>query len=548
MSLASLIVLLVAALVESFVVGTLLFYIAAQWWKTPQTSLRRAAGLCAALLATSVVVPVLAWLLLWTSKGTDVTAIVVLMLCFAGLLIQWNWVRIILRTNGRRAAAVFLSASVPLVLVNTALTTATRVLFAEGFIVPTGAMAPTIIGAHAKRACANCGCGFNVSLSAWVARHNNAAEPRREEIITNCPNCRERHVVDVKAETIRGDRILCDKTTPTERWSLAVFVNPRDRDENYVKRVVGLPGEAVGITGGEVFINGKLLRKGPQVAADLWLPLNDTALVAKELRDDTPRWRPREKTSGWREQGGRWSRNAAGDGPDRLDFTGGITDFVAYNDHTPTNGYLDEHHVGDVLVSCEIADLSGSGKLGFEWRFGGASIIAELQSDGHVAMEAKGVAQWDGPNRGRAAGRLDRSLKPGDTLGFAVRDGQAYVLHNNYVAALATFEPDYFESSASIETSDFRCRIAIAASDCSIDLRRITVHRDVYYVDSEIGFEPFYGEPSQPLVLAAGECFMLGDNSARSVDSRFFGGVPTEDILGVVRWIYWPPSRWHELQ
>ena len=26
------------------------------------------------------------------------------------------------------------------------------------------------------------------------------------------------------------------------------------------------------------------------------------------------------------------------------------------------------------------------------------------------------------------------------------------------------------------------------------------------------------------------------------------GPVQTSDLLGVARWIYWPPDRWHEMQ
>ena len=37
--------------------------------------------------------------------------------------------------------------------------------------------------------------------------------------------------------------------------------------------------------------------------------------------------------------------------------------------------------------------------------------------------------------------------------------------------------------------------------------------------------------------------FLLGDNSAHSADSRFFGFVPAENLLGRITHCYWPPSR-----
>ena len=38
---------------------------------------------------------------------------------------------------------------------------------------------------------------------------------------------------------------------------------------------------------------------------------------------------------------------------------------------------------------------------------------------------------------------------------------------------------------------------------------------------------------------------LLGDHRMQSTDSRHFGLVPPENIVGVVRWRYWPPWRLH---
>ncbi|MDI6606797.1 MAG: S26 family signal peptidase, partial [Candidatus Omnitrophota bacterium] len=37
--------------------------------------------------------------------------------------------------------------------------------------------------------------------------------------------------------------------------------------------------------------------------------------------------------------------------------------------------------------------------------------------------------------------------------------------------------------------------------------------------------------------------FVLGDNSASSKDSRYWGYVPQKNILGRAILIYWPPNR-----
>jgi nickel-type superoxide dismutase maturation protease len=46
-------------------------------------------------------------------------------------------------------------------------------------------------------------------------------------------------------------------------------------------------------------------------------------------------------------------------------------------------------------------------------------------------------------------------------------------------------------------------------------------------------------------VASTGEegLWLLGDNAARSVDSREFGAVPFDRVRGRIVWRYWPPER-----
>jgi signal peptidase I len=49
---------------------------------------------------------------------------------------------------------------------------------------------------------------------------------------------------------------------------------------------------------------------------------------------------------------------------------------------------------------------------------------------------------------------------------------------------------------------------------------------------------------SEELVLGPDEFFVLGDNTTSSSDSRDFGPVKRDLIIGVADVIYWPPARW----
>jgi signal peptidase I len=58
-----------------------------------------------------------------------------------------------------------------------------------------------------------------------------------------------------------------------------------------------------------------------------------------------------------------------------------------------------------------------------------------------------------------------------------------------------------------------------------------------YYNRGELGGE------GQKIVVPQDSFFFLGDNSASSKDSRYWGFVPWKNILGKALLIYWPPQR-----
>lgn len=52
-----------------------------------------------------------------------------------------------------------------------------------------------------------------------------------------------------------------------------------------------------------------------------------------------------------------------------------------------------------------------------------------------------------------------------------------------------------------------------------------------------------YAQSGQPLRVPQGTYFFLGDNSASSRDSRYWGFLPESHVIGRAFVIYWPPKR-----
>ena len=52
-----------------------------------------------------------------------------------------------------------------------------------------------------------------------------------------------------------------------------------------------------------------------------------------------------------------------------------------------------------------------------------------------------------------------------------------------------------------------------------------------------------FGQQGQEMLVPPGSFFVLGDNSASSQDSRYWGFVPAKNVIGKAMVIYWPPQR-----
>jgi len=75
----------------------------------------------------------------------------------------------------------------------------------------------------------------------------------------------------------------------------------------------------------------------------------------------------------------------------------------------------------------------------------------------------------------------------------------------------------------------------------------VAIENDRVYVDGQALDEPYLDEMTRgvmsPQIVPEGHVFVLGDNRDSSNDSRAFGMVPFEDIVGRAWVRYWPPKE-----
>ncbi len=178
-------------------------------------------------------------------------------------------------TTSRHSAAAHqeeetdLVGTVQSLVVAFALAMTVRSYVTEGFVIPTGSMAPTLMGAHTRIESDATGYSYPVDtgpafdIPAFLGREF-LQYPREicDPMISNEIGYRigETTLGAIQQASRSGDRVLVLKFLypfrEPERWDVVVFKNPTDPTgdaANFIKRLVGLPDEQLLMLDGDVF-------------------------------------------------------------------------------------------------------------------------------------------------------------------------------------------------------------------------------------------------------------------------------------------------------
>ena len=475
-----------------------------------------------------------------------------------------------------------------------------RCFIVEAFVIPTGSMAPTLMGAHLQFRCPDCGYHF---AAGFPDRLDNFSVPEvaKKTYSVICPNCGMRlpkylpgdEENDAEQPTIRyGDRILVMKYLyllhPPQRWDVVVFKtpdnpdNPDDYSVNYIKRLIGRPGERLFVAEGDLYVapntaqppkeSDFVVQTKPRVAQDaLWRIVYDADYVPSGLnkREYTNSRGATFTDDAWRQPwqtGPGWTNNDPTKGVSARQFafddkagagtlafdstaisnTGPFTDWLAY-DQTGDQFLNDPNSldrpsyaanggivrpVGDLKLSTVIDRLQGDGTL---------RLVVGKKDDAEFAAEVTAdkvrlIKILNGHSRvigetSRPSGRFRLSIQNVDYRVAVAVEG---------VEVLATTPADYQPDVVAVIRRAREgapgpvgyCRVD--AERCAAALSHVQLWRDVYYRDTDSrnliqrGISQDF--PSHIVTIGADEYFVMGDNSYQSSDGRYWtNGVDLPD-------------------
>jgi signal peptidase I len=521
-----------------------------------------------------------------------------------------------------------------------------RTFEAEAFVIPTGSMATTLMGRHKDLRCPICEYPYRVSASEEVDSDTGASNGASEQVAgCTCPMCRftmDLQALDADGKTYpsyKGDRILvgkfCYDFGDPDRWDVAVFKYPGGAKTNFIKRIVGLPGEVLQIRGGDIFTcpltemgqvplspQWTIERKPPDKLMAMLHPVFDNDYTPQIVkRGWSPRWRPWLSVGGstggaWRssKDDGRWFEadgSASGEAwiryehrvptfdqwdkmlrdkwvpPAGVPKPALISDFCAYNTGyapripPPYRENAEARWVGDLAVKCTLDVQSDAGQAIFELVEGGRPMQCRIDVATGVATLNIGGVDADGQPAQTIDGQsyepkaqtavqglgqyeiifancddqlrlwVDGSLVPFDTT-------TCYAPLNNWQPTRADLAP-----------------VGIGTRGAALRVESLKVLRDIYYIadmqppysatrrisrfgrplsasevlsDPDVWKQAFGRKKTARFVLRNDQYLMLGDNSARSKDSRLWEQdgfeyyVSRDLLIGKALYIYWPHS------
>lgn len=497
-----------------------------------------------------------------------------------------------------------------------------KTFVAEAFVIPTGSMAETLLGYQRWVTCSQCGYQYPVNCSSEV-------DPQHGEPIPvlgcTCPNCRfrevwrERDQINGRIRTENepppwgsGDRVLVSKfpydngyLSHPNRYDVVVFKYPEGPQKattpmNYIKRLLGLPGETIGIANGDlylgtgieyaadthrqagrpedwwdkdyVYLNDKaaidawragkfnILHKPPPVMMAMRRIVYDNDHQPKDLIGKIPpRWQSAAKSWGFDKPEAPLVFKQDGGSGAEIDWLHYQHLLVDRSSQEPNPGAVNPH---PQLIRNVMGYNSGK-SAGPQMR-GDEHWVGDLMLDFTVQVDAP-VGEFivelsEGAERFHARFDLANGnvslWKVGSPEPLAKKEGGGFT-GGTHTVRFANFDNrltlwvdgklpfgdgvDYETGTPQADHPNNKepARIGVRGG-AKLSVSHLQLWRDTYYTQYP-EFETVDG--MQTRYVQPGHFLCLGDNSSESSDSRFWGVVPQRLMLGRALLVYYPFTR-----
>jgi signal peptidase I len=343
-----------------------------------------------------------------------------------------------------------------------------------------------------------------------------------------------------EAPETAGDQVLVNKTAfafrRPRRWEVVVF---RLFGIVFVKRVVGLPGEAILLRDGDVYVDGKLARKTFAQARAMRVLVFDQ------------RFRPADGPDT------RWERQPKRDmeaGTDLLLDGQTESQTLTFRNEPAVNGKYpalrDEYAynaglcpsnelVHDFLIATDVEVTAGQGTLALRLCDGLDWVEVTLPA-GHANPVR--TRSWPA-GAGQAVGWNTRDVGMVLRVGCRHHVEMAFVDRRISVCVDGRMVVENVDLPPPGQRPGVSRPVQMEAGGAAVVLRNFRLYRDIHYVR-----RGSHGVGRAPVRLGEEQYFVLGDNSPNSEDSRFWppDALSSSQLIGPAFLVHLPsqPLRW----
>jgi signal peptidase I len=473
----------------------------------------------------------------------------------------------------------FFRENIESILIAVALAFVLRIFVVEAFKIPTGSMAPTLLGLHKDVKCPNCNwkfksnhninyvkcsnCFYKIRISDNGKRGGSRilvnkfsydfGKPGRWDVAVfkypfgdvTCMSCGfsssqsmicEKCTNSLKKENFikskvneyfkrpfginQYHKVVCKSCNTVDAILCAQCgsTNVHVVRKNYIKRLIGLPEEKLQVVNGDIYINDKIVRKPEKVQDALWVPVFDSNYPAKQ-----------EIVENWEVQDEYWDISKEQlhlKIPEGIEHKSYITFKRDITDYSVYNSEIADAVCADVMLAFNVI---ATGKNG------GISILLEEDEKTYeVFVRLRGEKKEShlkisGSIVGSNAGAFIEPEKV-CRIEFSNADNEIILKLNDSVIFSHTYDTDL----SSLEGYTKSSRLKFGGINTDVAFKNISIFRDVYY--SESGEWGTYN----PVEIGEKQYFFLGDNSRNSNDSRYWKFVPESSMVGRAFMVFWP--------